>query len=150
MGIEKLQSLLADTSIKVVSISSHSKATELYIEVLFKDLENVIDWEGLIPYYYRRTGLLIETEEELAIYLKQILPFFRKSLITAWVESEQKYWAEELENKKVTKPFFDILTKLKWVSSFPANPNPQRKLQDIILKQHWFVKVTRVESLKIK
>jgi hypothetical protein len=131
MNLEKLQSLLKTPEILVFEFSAHSKASELYVKTSFLDAESNFVWEGLIPYHYRRTGLLIDSEEELALYLSKIKPYFSKSAIEDWAQDEKKYWQNELSGREVTKPFFEELAKMQWTSSFPINANPQRRLQDI-------------------
>ncbi len=131
MNLTVLQSFIQKPTIQVSGFSAHSKASELYLTVSFTDVENNFEWTGLIPYHYRRTGIFIETEEDLALYLETIQPFFTKNAISAWIEKEKQYWQETLTGRQVTKPFFDELAKLDWTSAFPANSNPQRRLQDI-------------------
>lgn len=131
MNIEKLKSLIINPEIEVLGVSVHTKASEMYVEVKFTDTQNNFVWQGLIPYHYRRTATFIESEEELATYLENIKPYFAKNTIQEWIEQEKKYWEYEMSGRSVTKPFFDELAKLIWVSQFPANDNPQRRLQDI-------------------
>jgi len=131
MNIETLKSYIQDVDIQVFDFSEHSKASELYVKVSFNFSSNGFIWEGLVPYHYRRTGIFIETEEELAAYLQEIKPYFDKTASENWIQKEKEYWNKELSGRTTTKPFFDELAKLAWVSSFPDNPNPQRRLQDI-------------------
>jgi hypothetical protein len=131
MNLEKLKSLLKNPEIEVLGLSLHTKASEMYVEVKFTDKKDSFAWQGLIPYHYRRTATFIETEEELAIYLEKIKPYFAKEAIEKWIEQEKKHWEDEMSGKVVTKPFFDELAKLKWVSQFRANDNPQSRLKNI-------------------
>lgn len=131
MDLEKLKSCLSKTDIEVLEIEEHSKASENYVAIVFHDKPTKYKWSGLIPYYYRRTGLFIETEKELADYLQKIKSYFKKAAIRKWIANEKKLWKKEFKGKTVTKPFFDELAKLKWTSKFPPNDNPQRRIQDI-------------------
>jgi len=130
MNLQRLQSLLKSDSIQVISFSTHSKASEKYVEVCFQNT-NGEQWNGLVPFYYRRTGVFIETEEELARYLEKIEPYFNMQSIKNWVEAEKLFWETNHDKKEVTKLFFEELIKLEWITNFPANRNPQRRLQDI-------------------
>ena len=132
MNLETLRSLAKDLDIEIISLSvPHQKASELYVEVNFQDTENQFSWTGLVPYFYRRTGLFIESEDELIIHLKQILPYFKKDIITDWIAQEKLIWETDWKGKEVTKGFFDAMSSMKWTSDFPPNDNPQRRIQDI-------------------
>ena len=132
MNLEKLQSLIFNKNITVNDISEpHQKASELYVDVTFREGDSDFSWSGLIPYYYRRTGLFLETEEELATYIEQIAPYFQEKVISAWILQEINLWKTEFSGREVTKGFFDAMAKLEWTSNFPVNDNPQRRIQDI-------------------
>ncbi len=148
MNLAKLKSLIKNSEIEVLGFSTHTKASELYVEVKFLDKQNKFIWHGLVPYQYRRTATFIENEEELAIYLEKIKPYFVKDAIQKWIEQEKKYWQDEMSGKAVTKPFFDELAKLVWISQFPANDNPQRRLQDI--KELGYTIASRPIGMRIK
>lgn len=131
MNIENINKELKE--MKVIAFREHSKASEKYVDVKIENSDNFI-WEGSIPYYYRRTGLFIETESDLVIYLKKIKSFFSESNIQSFKEKERNRWDNEMSGKKTTKEFFDKLLNLKWNSvekDFPANPNWARRIQDI-------------------
>jgi hypothetical protein len=130
MQLELLQNMLIGQNIFVHSLSEHSKASEAYVEVTFRQ-DSGFEWSGLIPHFYRRTGLFVETEEALVSYLVSIKPLFVQSIIEAWIRDEITLWNDEFATKTVTKPFFDTLSTLKWTSNFPPNDNPQRRIQDI-------------------
>ena len=132
MNLDLLRSLIQDLDVEIISLSvPHQKASELYVEVTFQDTENQFSWTGLVPYFYRRTGLFIESEDELIIHLKQILPYFKKDIITDWIAQEKLIWETDWKGKEVTKGFFDAMSSMKWTSDFPPNDNPQRRIQDI-------------------
>lgn len=120
-------------NIKVIAFREHLKASEKYVDVEIINADKFI-WIGSIPYYYRRTGLFIETELELIAYLKKIKDFFSQSNINLFQEKERRKWNNEMSGKKTTKEFFDKLLNLRWNSveqDFPVNPNWARRIQDI-------------------
>ncbi len=125
-----LQDLLTAHNISIHSFTAHSKASEKYVELTFKQ-DNGFVWQGSIPYFYRRTGLFIKDEVELAAYLIKIKPYFFQEKIDTWIKEEVELWNTNFVNKVVTKPFFDVLSQLNWTSDFPPNDNPQRRIQDI-------------------
>jgi hypothetical protein len=132
MNLELLQNLIKIPDIEVISLSEpHQKASELYVEVSFKDAENQFVWTGLVPYFYRRTGLFIENEEELVTHLEAISPYFKKKALEDWITQEKLMWETDWSGKEVTKGFFDAMISMDWTSNFPPNDNPQRRIQDI-------------------
>ena len=130
MNINSLKQVLDQHNIYVHSVEKHTKASENYVDVTFKQ-DDGFEWKGLIPYYYRRTGVLIEKEDALIGYLISIKPHFEKSTIESWIKNEIIHWDTFLSSRTITKPFFDALSKLRWTSDFPQNANPQRRIQDI-------------------
>ncbi len=130
MKLAILNHLLKDHNIKVHNIFSHGKASESYVDVEFIQ-DNGFRWQGYIPYFYRRTGLMIESEDELSDYLISLKPYFFEEKIKEWIEAEKQIWDTEHKGKTVTKEFFEALSTLEWTSEFPSNDNPQRRIQDI-------------------
>jgi hypothetical protein len=132
MNLEILRSLAKDIDIEIISLSApHQKASELYVEVTFRDTENQYSWTGLVPYFYRRTGLFIESENELIAHLELISPYFKAKNIADWIAQEKSVWETDWKGKEVTKGFFDAMSSMQWTSDFPPNDNPQRRIQDI-------------------
>ena len=132
LNLLDLNQILQGTGIVISSTHTHSKASESYLDVTIEDDETGDTWSGTIPYQYRRTGLFLTSESEIADYLIQIKPYFKPAFISEWIEAEQNYWAENLGGD-VTPLFFKALATMEWVKpdNFPANRNPQRRLQDI-------------------
>lgn len=131
--IETFTELLDNKYIIVEGFREHSKASEKYIDVTIVQKDG-FSWKGSIPYFYRRTGLFIETSEDLANYLNEIYPLFSKKAITDFTETEKKRWNEEMAGKETTKGFFDKLLNLEWNSvqyDLPSNRNFARRIQDI-------------------
>lgn len=133
LTIDAFSELLNNKYIIVERFREHSKASEKYIDVTIVQ-EDGFTWKGSIPYFYRRTGLFIETPEDLAEYLNEIYPLFSKKAIEEFVQVEAKRWNTELSGKETTKGFFDKLINLEWNSvqyDLPANKNWARRVQDI-------------------
>lgn len=101
MNLERLNALLSGTGIQINGEYNHAKASESYVEVAITDVDNAAVWEGAIPYQYRRTGLFLGTEEEVANYLINIKDYFKPDNIGKWVNRERKYW-EDNYNAPVT------------------------------------------------
>ena len=130
MNMENLNTLLSGTGIQIKGKYNHTKASESYVDVVITEANDTIIWEGAIPYQYRRTGLFLSTEGEVASYLISIKDHFTFDNIGKWVYREHKHWEENYE-APVTTPFFHILLSMDWAYEFPANRNPQRRIQDI-------------------
>ena len=133
ISVHDFNRLLDNKYIIVTGFREHTKASEKYVDVTIVQKDG-FSWKGSIPYFYRRTGLFIETPEDLAEYLINIYPYFSKKSLEDFVSTETKRWAEEMNGKETTKGFFDKLINLDWNSvqyNFPANRNWARRIQDI-------------------
>jgi len=133
MTIEALTKLLNNKHIIIENFRKHSKASEKYVDVTIVQKDGWT-WRGSIPYFYRRTGLFIDTPEKLVDYLNSIYHLFSRKAIDEFVFSEKKRWSEDLCGKETTKGFFDKLLNLEWNSvqyDLPANRNWARRIQDI-------------------
>lgn len=128
MDLNKINSFLKQHNIDVSEEIHNGKSSEIYVRVKFVQ-DNGYTWETVVPYYIRRSGLFIKTEEELALYLVKIKPFFTKKSMKAWAYAERKKW--EASNADVTKEFFFALLSFKEETEFPPNDNPARRIQDI-------------------
>lgn len=131
--VDSLNQLIDDKYIIVEGFREHSKASEKYVDVTFIQPNGFL-WKGSVPYFYRRTGLFIETPEDLAKYLKGIHPHFSESEINSFKKEEKARWEKEMSGKQTTKGFFDKLLSLQWMSvkyDLPNNPNWARRIQDI-------------------
>lgn len=132
MDIKKVNAITKKKGITLVEIRHHGKASESYAHINIQFGKQSI--YSTIPYYYRRTGLFIETEEDLAKYLISVKPYFTPAAIKKFVKECKAYAKTELSGKKTTKPFFDKLLNMKWNSvkyDLPNNPNWARRIQDI-------------------
>lgn len=131
--IDAFTKLLANKYIIAEAFREHSKASEKYIDLTIVQSDGFV-WKGSIPYFYRRTGLMIETPEELVDYLNSIYPLFSKQSVDEFLSTERKRWENEMSGKETTKAFFDKLLNLEWNSvqyDLPANRNFARRIQDI-------------------
>lgn len=128
MDLNKLNRLLQDRNIFVLEEIHNGKSSESYVRTTFVQ-DNGFKWETVVPYYIRRSGLFIETEEDLAEYLVKIKPFFTRQSMKKWEQTERAKWVQS--NADVTKEFFFVLLSFKEETEFPANDNPARRIQDI-------------------
>lgn len=128
MDLKKLQSLLKDTGISVSKIKENNKASEVYVKTKFVQ-SNGFEWDTYVPFIYRRSGLDILSEPELADYLKSLKQYFTKEAMEIWRQTEK---ARGLIRGDVTPGFFDVLLSFKEeLERFPPNRNPARRIQDI-------------------
>lgn len=128
MTIDTINQNLKGSGILVSELIDNNKASEKYVRTTFKQSDG-FEWKTVVPYYIRRSGLFIETEEELADYLKQIKPYFAEKSMYEWEKKERKKWVESKAD--ITKQFFFRLLSFKEEIDFPANDNPARRIQDI-------------------
>lgn len=110
----------------------HSKATEEYIHVNFTyDTEK---WDGWVPVEYRRTGVSIESEEQLTDYLNKVYEQMQPSNFSTWLNEQNAFWNSEKKKAGKTKAFFDCLIKGGWQCigcTLPENPNWARRAQNL-------------------
>lgn len=111
----------------------NSKASEIYVSVLFK--YDDMKWEGYVPIEYRRTGTSIsfEDKDNLHKYLNYVYDEMNPDKLEKWKEEQEKFW-ETKPKAGTTKSFFDTLAKGGWkcgACEMPRNTNPQRRIQDL-------------------
>ncbi len=128
MDLTKINNLLTLHDITVTEEIHNGKSSESYVRTSFVQ-DDGFTWQTVVPYYIRRSGLFIETEDELANYLLRIKPYFTEGSMKQWASTERKKW--ESSNADVTKEFFFILLSFKEETDFPPNDNPARRIQDI-------------------
>jgi len=143
MDLNLTNSFFSNEGISVLGFISNTKASEEYANVNF-EWNNKEIWEGFIPYQYRRTGLDIRSEKDLAEYLISIKHYFTKEESDKWIKEQRLFWKSEKTEANVTYPFFEAMLTLKWTSTFPANNNPQRRIQDI--KELGYTIATRLSN----
>ena len=109
----------------------HSKASEEYLHVRFTYESGT--WDGWVPVEYRRTGVSIETQDELIEHLNVVYEQMKPVHRAAWMMKQELFWAEKFK-AQTTKAFFDCLIKGGWQCvecTLPKNPNWARRIQDL-------------------
>ena len=109
----------------------HSKASEEYLHVRFTYEDGA--WDGWVPVEYRRTGVSIETRDELIEHLNAVYEQMKPVHRAAWMMKQESFWAEK-PKAQTTKAFFDSLIKGGWQCvecTLPKNPNWARRIQDL-------------------
>lgn len=145
MDLGIIQTLLRDTGISVSKIIENNKASEIYVKTKFVQ-DNGFEWDTYVPYVDRRAGLNIETEQDLAEYLKSLKPYFAKDAMRKWRQTEKK---RGLIGGDVTPKFFKILLSFKEeFERFPMNPNSARRIQDIKDAGYTLASVPRPDGKK--
>lgn len=127
LNLNLINSLLPK-DIRVSNLRSNGPACEEYIETTFSNPDGYAI-KTMVPYVYRRSYLDLNSETEIADYLKSIQRYFTRAYVTKWVADE---------NAKLTKDntysiFLRILLssncKEIWQNKFPQNNNPQKLFQ---------------------
>lgn len=128
MEINKIKMLLAGTGIVVSELIDNNKASESYVRTKFIQNDG-FEWETVVPYHIRRSGIFYETEEQVASYLISIKKYFTEEWMSQWLVAEEKKW--QASKADVTKQFFFKLLSFREETEFPQNDNPARRIQDI-------------------
>lgn len=118
--------------IKMMRKREHSKASEAYIDVVFKYPETSEAWEGSVPIEYRRTGVHAKGAEEMWAVVKEAYEAMNPDKRTSWLNEQREFWQKS--SKVVTQSFFDALEGSTWKCvrcQLPKNPNWARRVQDI-------------------
>lgn len=145
MNIDTLQRLLHGHNIFVSQFIENNKASEMYVRTIFVQ-DDGFKWETVVPYRDRRARLDIKTDEELAVYLISLKPYFEKDAMKKWKLQEQK---RGLVGGPVTSLFFKVLLSFKEeFERFPTNPNSARRIQDIKDAGYTLASVPRPHGLK--
>ncbi|MDR2590377.1 MAG: restriction endonuclease [Oscillospiraceae bacterium] len=123
-----------NTNIKIVDNErkTHSKASEEYIHVNFNYPQQQKIWNGWVPVEYRRTGVSIDTNDELIEYLNDIYEEMKPDNVDKWYKEQKEFWVNK--NAHTTQSFFNCLIKGGWKCvecDLPKNPNWARRVQDI-------------------
>jgi hypothetical protein len=148
LSLDLIKEHLEGSNIQVIEFLDNSKASEFYIRTKFIQ-DDGFEWTSIVPYEYRRSGLKLETEQEVAKYLKSVKPFFTKKWMEEWKNKEESNCKNEIVEKEkknaekiargkkttaiVTPYFFLPLLSFKEVngSELPENRNPQRRLSTL-------------------
>ncbi|MFC1654109.1 restriction endonuclease [Patescibacteria group bacterium] len=129
-----IESHIASQHISLTGIRKHTKASEEYVDVIFRYPETNKEWSGSIPFHYRRAGIFLDNPKDIAELIKEAYKQAEPNKAVQWVRDEKKHWEENHSSKQVTKGFFDALLNLRWnciECDFPSNPNWARRIQDI-------------------
>lgn len=130
MTINEINQLLGGTGIKVHEFRENSPACENYVYTTFRQDDFSI--KTMVPYVYRRSGLCLETSEEVAKHLKNLKQYFTKDYIVNWCHSES---ARIADGESVSNTFLRILlaSNCKEITQnkFPQNNNPQKVIQKL-------------------
>lgn len=130
--IEEINKLLKNSGIETFELRENKQACEKYIYTRFKqDSDKWID--TMVPYVYRRSGLYMDTPEEIAEYLKSIKSYFLEDYINKWCTEQ----ISNIEGKDyIYTNFLRILLKESKCREivqdrFPQNNNRQKIFQKI-------------------
>jgi hypothetical protein len=130
MTPDKTQMPVLNKNIKIGRLREHKKASERYVDVIFRyDNES---WQGSVPIEYRRTGTLATTKSEIIELLNDTYEKMDPKNYDGWLKKEKEFW--DKSNAKVTRPFFEAMKDGKWKCrncELPENPNWARRFQDI-------------------
>lgn len=138
MAIEKfediitsdIKKLIVNNNISIIKPRKHSKASEVYVDVIFKyDSEK---WSGSVPIEYRRTNTHAKTVDDIVKIINNAYEEMKPEKREQWISDQDSFWKES--NKEVTRPFFEVLKDSQWkcqTCELPMNPNWARRVQDI-------------------
>jgi hypothetical protein len=71
LNLGKVQDFLKGSNITVIEFLDNSKASEYYVRTRFVQNDGFA-YTTIVPYVYRRTGLELRNEKEIAEYLKSV------------------------------------------------------------------------------
>ena len=128
IDISEINELLNGSGITVFELRENSPACENYVYTNFS--QDGFSIKTLVPYVYRRSGLYLETSQEVAEHLKSIKQYFTKEYINEWCLRES---ARIIADDSVYSTFLRILiaSNCKEITQnkFPQNNNPQKVIQ---------------------
>ncbi|MDG6143160.1 hypothetical protein NGA84_07350 [Lactococcus formosensis] len=127
-----IKALNKNITINSQELKTHSKASEKYVDVTFNTKYGI--WSGWVPVEYRRTGVSLNTDDEISEYLLETYNIMDSLNPGDWQKSETRFWNEEKKGATVTRGFFDVLAQGGWKCrehELPSNPNFARRIQDL-------------------
>lgn len=83
MNLNAIQKLLKDDHILVYAIIENNKASEAYVKTRYIQ-EDGFAWDTYVPFVDRRAGLDLQTENEVADYVRSLKPYFKKDAMEQW------------------------------------------------------------------
>lgn len=117
--------------ITVIGEHTHLKASEEYIEVIFRYSDG--EWHGWVPIVYRRAGLDLHTDDEKYEYLQKVYEELNPKNYNKWLNKQKEFW-DTKPNAGTTLSFYNSLSDGKWHCvncQIPKNPNWARRIQDL-------------------
>lgn len=92
--------------IEQLGMRKHTKASEIYVDVIFR-YENNVEVNTSVPIQYRRTGTDIDIHDNDAIssYLSKVYNVMHPDNWKNWKQEQIKFW-ELKQNSKITKAIF--------------------------------------------
>lgn len=122
------------SNIEILEKRQHLKASEAYVDVIFRYPKNNYTWKGSVPVEYRRTGTHAKSKEEIEEVVKRAYDAMDPEKREGWLKEQEEFWKQRHHGAEITKSFFDELkdSDLKCVNcQLPKNPNWARRIQDI-------------------
>lgn len=117
-------------NIEIIGRRKHSKASERYIDVIFKYGDEI--WEGSVPVEYRRAGIYAKDETEEIEILNGVYDKLGPDNYREWLINEEKFWDGRRSGN--AKQFFDATKDGKWKCArceLPSNLNWNRVWQNL-------------------
>lgn len=99
LSLEEIRHYLEGSNINVFVFLDNTKASEFYIRTQFIQ-DDDFSWTTIVPYIYRRTGLELKNEKDIADYLRSVKKYFTKDWMDSWVKKEKKECLADIEAKK--------------------------------------------------
>ncbi|MBU4189847.1 MAG: restriction endonuclease [Candidatus Thermoplasmatota archaeon] len=125
--------------IEILGRRVHTKASEVYIDAIFKYPKQKEEWHGAVPIEYRRTGTSAKTKEEIIEVLKDAYDAMNPEKKDEWLKEQEKFWQQH-KRARVTGDIFKALTDSKWkcvtcqLTPLSQTTNPQARIKDIKYK----------------
>jgi hypothetical protein len=120
-------------NIELLCFRIHNKASEVYVDVVFKYPKSGLVWDGAVPIEYKRTGVHANTKEKIIETIQNAYDAMEPNKLEEWVKEQKEFW-DKKKGAEVTRSFFEKLKDYKWKCvncQLPQNVNPSRRIQDI-------------------
>jgi len=118
--------------VTIFGIRSHGKASEKYVDVLFRYADGT-SLSTAVPTEYRRTATEIQ-DADVSAYLNEVYDEINPANWESWRVEQRQFW-DSKPRAAVTRPFFEILSQdFQWCCAqctLPKNSNFARRIQDI-------------------
>lgn len=130
--LDAIRSKLRNKNINILGIRCHTKASETYVDAVFQYSGQSLKWKISVPIEYRRTGVSVNSEDEIAELLEKTYVQIDPRHYDQWLKEQKLFW--DSAKKKVTRGFFEELKGSRWKCvncELPKNPNWARRVQDL-------------------